>query len=698
MSDKLEYRIGRLTLKPSRQLLDGNIPVPVGRKALEILSVLARAEGALVTKDELMATVWPKMFVEDNVIQVHVASLRKALGKDAALLSTVHGLGYQLLTAPQSATQHSVPRPEPIAPAMAAPPEKPPIEGQLHRHRLTVGAIFLLALAATATWLLWPSPRWTVESSRSFVSTLALEDYPAFSPNAAMLAYTSGPDGGQRKVYVRNVGGGEAVKIGNDNYDDVSPSWSSDNAHLAYIAEQSNEPCHIMLVTVPAGEAREVGRCRAHQDSKLAWQPGTSFVYFVDGSNFGDNAIFRLDLATGARVKITGNNSIGPIDDLRFSPDGKSLAYLGSDGGYGTRTVKVRNLTNGYETTLGVVTLTMLGTWPNSVAWTDDSKTILASSSSGVGSEIIAYPVNGAAHYRVYEAATGIGHLAARGGFLAVETDIGRQNLARVSPTPISQPDVIDPANGISVSPTFAPDGTLAFISNRSGTNAIWIAKPGMPPSLLFDAGAASLFRVNFSPDGSRLAAVLASSDGLITIKVLTRSGSSVTSYVMPSVGPGLPTWTPDGKGLIVFDTRIMRALRIEVDNPTQRQPVAPVGWIDVTIRPNGIFAGKITQSGLWQIGKDPRQISTKYPPVDSSLLSFLHNEVLIPDFHADRGARLLAQPLAGGPDRLAGYAPGAHGEGPASKLAVNPKTDEIVYVADVMRDTNIELLTIAKH
>jgi TolB-like protein/DNA-binding winged helix-turn-helix (wHTH) protein len=98
--DGPDYRVGRFTLKPFRQLLDGGVPMPIGRKALDLLSLLAKAEGALVTKDELMAAIWPKSIVEENVIHVHIAALRKALGKDAVLLSTVHGLGYRLTALP----------------------------------------------------------------------------------------------------------------------------------------------------------------------------------------------------------------------------------------------------------------------------------------------------------------------------------------------------------------------------------------------------------------------------------------------------------------------------------------------------------------------------------------------------------------------------------------------------------------------
>ncbi|HEX7760700.1 MAG TPA: winged helix-turn-helix domain-containing protein [Caulobacteraceae bacterium] len=91
-----DYRIGRFTLKPFRQLFEGDVPVAIGRKALVLLTVLARAEGALVTKDELMAAVWPNAIVEDNAMQVHIVALRKALGPAAENLRTVHGLGYRL--------------------------------------------------------------------------------------------------------------------------------------------------------------------------------------------------------------------------------------------------------------------------------------------------------------------------------------------------------------------------------------------------------------------------------------------------------------------------------------------------------------------------------------------------------------------------------------------------------------------------
>jgi TolB-like protein len=91
-----QVQIGNFTLQPRRQLLANGRPLPIGRKALDILSVLAESGGQLVTKDELLASAWPGVVVEENALQVHVAALRKVLGEEAERLQTVRGLGYRL--------------------------------------------------------------------------------------------------------------------------------------------------------------------------------------------------------------------------------------------------------------------------------------------------------------------------------------------------------------------------------------------------------------------------------------------------------------------------------------------------------------------------------------------------------------------------------------------------------------------------
>ncbi|HWU55274.1 MAG TPA: winged helix-turn-helix domain-containing protein [Rhizomicrobium sp.] len=134
-----EYRIGRFTLEPFRQLMESGQPVPVKPKALAILSVLAEAKGTLVTKDDLMKAVWPNVTVEENAIQAHVAALRKVFGHEAELLCTVHGYGYRLASA------QDIPQSDPQAAAASG--------ARWRRAHSLLAAGLAISLGAASLWL-----------------------------------------------------------------------------------------------------------------------------------------------------------------------------------------------------------------------------------------------------------------------------------------------------------------------------------------------------------------------------------------------------------------------------------------------------------------------------------------------------------------------------------------------------------------
>jgi DNA-binding response OmpR family regulator len=74
-----EISFGPFRLLPAQfLLLEGDKPVPLGSRALHILIVLLERPGELVTKQELMARVWPNVFVEPANLTVHVSALRRA--------------------------------------------------------------------------------------------------------------------------------------------------------------------------------------------------------------------------------------------------------------------------------------------------------------------------------------------------------------------------------------------------------------------------------------------------------------------------------------------------------------------------------------------------------------------------------------------------------------------------------------------
>jgi len=76
-----EIAFGPFRLVPAqRLLLEGETPVRVGTRAMEILIALVEKPGVLLSKKELIARVWPNTHVVDENLKFQVAALRRALG------------------------------------------------------------------------------------------------------------------------------------------------------------------------------------------------------------------------------------------------------------------------------------------------------------------------------------------------------------------------------------------------------------------------------------------------------------------------------------------------------------------------------------------------------------------------------------------------------------------------------------------
>lgn len=102
------FSFGRFKLIPARQLLlrDG-IPVPLGARAIDLLTALVQRNGELVSKDELMAAAWPDVFVHESNLKVNMSSLRRSLGDTQKLptyVATVAGRGYRFVAAVQTSS------------------------------------------------------------------------------------------------------------------------------------------------------------------------------------------------------------------------------------------------------------------------------------------------------------------------------------------------------------------------------------------------------------------------------------------------------------------------------------------------------------------------------------------------------------------------------------------------------------------
>lgn len=88
------YTVGDIEIRPDeRRVLVAGMPAALGARAFDLLMCLIEQRDRVVTKNELMARVWPGSVVEEGNLTVHISALRKLLGAQA--LATVPGRGYR---------------------------------------------------------------------------------------------------------------------------------------------------------------------------------------------------------------------------------------------------------------------------------------------------------------------------------------------------------------------------------------------------------------------------------------------------------------------------------------------------------------------------------------------------------------------------------------------------------------------------
>lgn len=95
-----EFGLFRLDTCKRRLSQDGHT-VPLHGKVFDTLSILVRNHGRLVTKDELMAALWPDSVVEETNLNHNICILRRALGEKVTrqkYIETVPRQGYRFVS------------------------------------------------------------------------------------------------------------------------------------------------------------------------------------------------------------------------------------------------------------------------------------------------------------------------------------------------------------------------------------------------------------------------------------------------------------------------------------------------------------------------------------------------------------------------------------------------------------------------
>jgi predicted ATPase/DNA-binding winged helix-turn-helix (wHTH) protein len=98
--DQAEWVFGDFRLLPQAGvLLHGDRVVRIGSRAYELLKILVEHAGEVVSREELMARVWPSTTVGEDNLKVHLSALRRLLGGEqgGVQILAVPGRGYRFI-------------------------------------------------------------------------------------------------------------------------------------------------------------------------------------------------------------------------------------------------------------------------------------------------------------------------------------------------------------------------------------------------------------------------------------------------------------------------------------------------------------------------------------------------------------------------------------------------------------------------
>jgi DNA-binding winged helix-turn-helix (wHTH) protein/Tol biopolymer transport system component len=305
-----------------RVLLKDGSPLALNPKAFDLLAMLVKRSGEVLSKDELLETIWAGQIVEENNLTVQISALRKILGErkdERRFIVTVPGKGYKFVADVRASPNenkeivienHVVSRVvvEEVSES-DIPSENVGDEGQRLQRKLSAGSSGgnenrTVKLIARPPFMLWSS-----------IAALLL---------AGMLGmwFWRGAD----KAIERQPKLSKLTTSGK-----VSVATLTPNGKYAVFAEAEDSGESLWLRQIATGSQVRILTPQSVKFIGLAVTPDENFIYctvFLD--NKADPQLWRVPLLGGATEQVAG---VATGVAVSFSPDGKQIAFTESHSG-----------------------------------------------------------------------------------------------------------------------------------------------------------------------------------------------------------------------------------------------------------------------------------------------------------------------------------------------------------------------------
>jgi Tol biopolymer transport system component/DNA-binding winged helix-turn-helix (wHTH) protein len=356
---------GFKVMEDMRLLIAGGTPVPLTSKAFDTLVILIENSDRVVTKDELLRSIWPDVVVEEGNLTQQIFLVRKALGETAQQprhIVTIPGRGYRFAARVTAISGDSAPAARDGAAPRPAAPRPGVALVTTGIGVLACGVMVLVAMGLRARWM-------PMEES------------------------------GLRSDFTRHI-----AKITESGKATLS-AVSRDGRYVAYVENDGDEYSLWVTQVATNGKTPVVAR-QPLPMGNLSFSPNGDYLYF--GRRSPRSGIFIL-----FRVPAIGGLETALFDDVdtpvSFSPDGREFVF--GRGADPESHIIVAAAAGGTQRILAKRTFP--ARFSAAPDWSPDGKVVAAAvtDAGNAARSIVLLPVDGGTSRELYTTASGIGRL-----------------------------------------------------------------------------------------------------------------------------------------------------------------------------------------------------------------------------------------------------------------------------------------------